>query len=178
MDEILRRRLVGAAVLLTAAFAVASLLPEPRPPDVVAEPVVRYDLRTGKPIEPVRTPPRGAAAPAPPAVATAPSPETAAPQRKALKVDETLGGHAGNWYVQVGSFESQTNARKVLQELYGAGLPTILQTVTVGKSLWYRVRVGPFTGEDAAQRALAQVRKQGYATAKIVRPESGPAARN
>lgn len=173
MDDVLRRRLVGAAVLLGFAFVVASLLPEPAPPGAPpARPVVTYDLRTGAPVRsaapatPEELPPDAA----PPDTAP-PAAEPEAP-RPTLKVDESLEPATGAWYLQIGSFESQTNARNVLQKLYGAGLPTKIESQSVGKKLWYRVRVGPYADEAAAQKALATVRKQGYPLAKVVRPET------
>jgi DedD protein len=169
MDEVLLRRLVGAAVLLAGAFLLASLLPEPdgsgRP-----EAAVRYDLRSGQPIP----------GPAPPVDPVSPAPETVAPAppaRANLRVDETLGRHGG-WFIQVGSFGNQANARGVLEKLYGLGLPTVIQTVPVGRDLWYRVRVGPYENEPEAQRALERIRKEGYAAAKIVRPEAQKPAAN
>lgn len=164
MDEVLRRRLVGATVLLALAFLLASLLPDPA---VDGEPrrgrVVTYDLATGKPLEP----------PAAEAPAVEPAAEPAPPAtRPALKVDETLSEGAGQWFVQIGSFESQANARNALQKLYGLGLPTTIQSVAVGKNIWYRVRVGPYPDEATTERTLAAIRKQGYPLAKLVRPES------
>src|SRR5687767_5976324 len=176
MDETLLRRLLGATALLVVAMIVAALLPEPGA-DGRAEDVVAYDLSTGReigamPLPPVEhppalrpeeklTPPRAAEAPA----AAAPLP------RPALKVDETLD-RGGGWFVQVGSYSSQANARNALQKLFGMGLPTVIQSVSVGKSLWYRVRVGPYRAEGEAAAALARIKQNGYATAKLVRPES------
>lgn len=60
MDDLLKRRLVGAAVLVLGAFALASLLPGPdRKPGAGDEPVVAYDLRTGRALNagPVEPPP-------------------------------------------------------------------------------------------------------------------------
>lgn len=172
MDDTLLRRLVGAAVLLLAAFALASLLPDPQGAGPSPSHAVTYDLRTGKPVPtedpsadkvpPARTP----AAPAPPAA-----------KRPALKVDETLDEGAGGWWVQVGSFSSQGNARSALRDLYGTGMPTVIQSVPVGKTIWYRVRVGPYGDEAAVQKALAKVRQQGYASARLVKPDSAPESR-
>jgi cell division septation protein DedD len=181
MDEVLRRRLVGAAVLLAAAFLLASLLPDPGPRGAGGSgQVVTYDLRTGRPINP---PPRPEPEPAPtarsqaePPAAAGPAPPGPAPDtpRPALKVDESLGGTPpGAWYLQIGSFENQANARNVLTRLYGAGLPTTIQTLTSGKKLWYRVRVGPYANEAAAQQALAKVRGQGYPLTKVVKADAG-----
>lgn len=172
MDETLRRRLVGAAVLLAVAFGVASLLPDPRErPSADAGRAVTYDLRTGRPVEPL--PERGFVHTPPPATELAQEPPHA--KRPALKVDESLGEPQGGWFVQIGSFGSQGNARNVLQKLYGLGMPAVIQTVPVDGKLWYRVRVGPYRDEAAAMAALAAVRRNGYPLAKLVRPETGAA---
>jgi len=181
MDEALLRRLLGAAALLAAAFLLATLLPDPQPPARDDGPVVAFDLRTGQPISPAPMPPvehppvlkpeeKLAERPA------AKTPEAAPLPRPVLKVDETLD-QAGGWFVQVGSYSSQANARNALQKLFGMGLPTVIQSVSVGKTLWYRVRVGPYGAEGAAAAALARIRKNGYPTAKLVRPEPANAAK-
>ena len=185
MDEALLRRLLGAAALLALAFLVASLLPDPREGDHTGDAVV-YDLRTGEqlgvPARPsVEHPPELKAeekletrpaqpAPAPAAVPDAPPP----PRRPVLKVDETLG-QPGGWFVQVGSYSSQANARGALQKLFGKGLTTVLQPVKVGEKTWYRVRVGPYPAESAALAALSRIKQDGYPDARLVRPESDPA---
>lgn len=93
---------------------------------------------------------------------------------RSLKVDESFGAAAStSWYVQVGSFSTRENARAVLQKLFKQGLPAMMQNITVGKKLWYRVRVGPYPSEAPTQQALSAVRAQGYAAAKVVRPDAG-----
>lgn len=152
VDDVLKRRLVGALVLLGASFGLASLLPEP---DSTPEPpgVVRYDLRTGETIGATEMP-------------------APAGTRPTLKVDDSLGEPTG-WFVQVASFGNQGNARTALQQLYGRGLPAIIQSVTVGSSLMYRVRVGPYEDEAQAREALAAIGSE-YGSAKLVPPD--PAA--
>jgi len=180
MDEALLRRLLGAAALLALAFLVASLLPEPQSTNRGGGTVV-YDLRTGAELSPNARPPVEhppelksedtlAQRPAEPQPRAAPPVE----RRPALKVDETLG-QPGGWFIQVGSFSSQANARKALQELFGMGLPTVIQSVAVGQTPWYRVRVGPYPAEGAALAALGRIKQNGYTDAKLVRPEADPA---
>jgi cell division protein FtsN len=176
MDEALLRRLLGAAALLALAFLVASLLPGPRATNRDGGAVV-YDLRTGVELSagarpPVENPPELKTEDALAQRPVEPEPQVAPPveRRPALKVDETLG-QPGGWFIQVGSFSTQANARKALQELFGMGLPTVIQSVAVGKALWYRVRVGPYPAEGAALAALAQIKQNGYKDAKLVRPE-------
>ena len=57
MDEVLFRRLLGAAALLGLAFLLATLLPDPDPAGRGDDTVVAYDLRTGLPIGANRLPP-------------------------------------------------------------------------------------------------------------------------
>ena len=191
MDDALGRRLIGAAVLLAGAWGLAALLPAPEPQfGRSASHVVTYDLRTGQPLEmpPVaREAPRSPTQPAPVELAAEsepePAPKLAPPAavpaplpHPVLKVDESLGDTpTGAWYVQIGSFSNQANARGVLQKLYGAELPVLIQTVPTGKQLWYRVRVGPYAAENAAQKALGTVKKKGFTSARLVRPDTGPA---
>ena len=183
MDEALFRRLVGAAVLLAVAFGLASLLPQPRSAGTSGgtEQVVTYDLRTGQPATgdstaPAAQPPK----PSPPVVPKAPSagpattPLQASPPRPVLKVDESFeNAPAGAWFVQIGSFESQANARGVVQKLSGDGLPALQQEVPAGSKRWYRVRVGPYPTQSDAQRALASARQKGFPQSKLVRPDAG-----
>jgi hypothetical protein len=70
------------------------------------------------------------------------------------------------------------NARGALRKLSGMGLGTVIQPVKVETTVWYRVRVGPYAAEGAALAALARIRKNGYADARLVRPEAGPVKGN
>ena len=181
MDEALLRRLLGAAALLALAFLIATLLPEPGPADRGDRTVV-YDLRTGEELRPgprpsVEHPPElksDDALVARPAEQAPPKAPPPAERRPALKVDETLE-QPGGWFVQVGSYSNQANARGALQKLFGMGLPTVIQSVAVGKTPWYRVRVGPYPAEGAALAALGRIKQSGYPDAKLVRPDSDPA---
>ena len=162
-NEVLQRRLVGALVLFALAFVLASLLPDTHTPvRSGSAQVVTYDLSTGLQLD---EGPSGAADL---------SPEIPPPQpRTAVQLQESPAlGSSESWYVQVGSFENQANARSVLVKLYQMGLPTAIQSVQAGKTLWYRVRVGPYPKEAQAQEALGAVHRQGYAGAKLVRPGS------
>jgi cell division protein FtsN len=178
VDEILLRRLLGAATLLALALLFAALLPEPAPP-APGEGVVAYDLRTGRQLgarpqveNPPELKPEEALAPRPAETAPPPAPLP----RPALKVDETLG--AGGWFVQVGSFGGEANARGAQQELFGMGLPTVIQKIPVNDALWFRVRVGPYRTEGEALAALARIRKGGYRDARLVRPDPVATKRN
>ena len=183
MDEVLLRRLLGAGALLAIALLFSALLPEPGPAGP-KEGVVAYDLRTNRRIgaqPPVENPPvlKPAEALAPRVATTVadPRPEAPLPPRPALKVDETLGP-GGAWHVQVGSFGKAPYARAAAEKLLGMGLKTSVQTVSMGETQWYRVRVGPYASEGAALDALARVKKGGFPDAQLARPESAPTKRN
>ena len=165
-NEVLQRRLVGALVLFALAFVLASLLPDTHTPvRSGSAQVVTYDLSTGLQLDEGPSGTSGAADL---------SPEIPPPQpRTAVQLQESpVLGSSESWYVQVGSFENQTNARSVLVKLYQMGLPTAIQSVQVGKTLWYRVRVGPYQKESLAKDALGAIHRKGYAGAKLMRPGS------
>ncbi len=93
--------------------------------------------------------------PAPkPQVAVAPKPVTPSqpPKRPAVA--------AGRFYVQIGAFSQRANAEAAAHKAGGS--------VVQAGSLW-RVRSGPFSTGDEADRGLAKARAAGYATARIVR---------
>ncbi|MBY0394536.1 MAG: SPOR domain-containing protein [Novosphingobium sp.] len=93
--------------------------------------------------------------PAPKAeVATAPKP--AAPPEPPKRP----AAAAGRYYVQIGAFSQRGNAEAAARKAGGS-------MVQAG-SLW-RVRSGPFSAGDEAERGLAKARAAGYAGARIVR---------
>jgi rare lipoprotein A len=69
--------------------------------------------------------------------------------------------------IQAGSFKSKENANKASVEL-GSIAPVDVAPMEVGGEVYFRVRVGPFSDESAAQSALFQITKAGYQGAKIV----------
>jgi rare lipoprotein A len=63
---------------------------------------------------------------------------------------------AACWWVQVGAFEREANARGAEIRLEAAGEPAL---VVEGPGGLHRVRVGPFDAERAAEKALKRVRR-------------------
>src|SRR5699024_6892822 len=67
---------------------------------------------------------------------------------------------AGSWIVQVASFGKEQNARALAQQLDEAF--TVFYTpAQINGETWYRVRIGPFDSEAAANNAAAELRAQG-----------------
>lgn len=181
MNEVLQRRLIGALVLLAAAFLLASLLPDPSTPpaamrrDTVSTPeplqVVTYDLQTGAPVGLKLDPKLKTQTPAikAPATPEKQDPELPAehPAPTVVEPKPAASGAAG-WTVQIGSFGDPDNAEGARKSLRQAGLNAVVQEVRVGRALWYRVRLGPFSDEARAKSALDKAVRQGFHGAKLI----------
>lgn len=89
---------------------------------------------------------------------TTPTPEKPAP--KPAPPAQRPDMASARYFVQIGAFSQRSNAAAAAQKAGGA-------MVQAG-SFW-RVRSGPFSTGDEAQRGLAKARTAGYAGARIVR---------
>ena len=93
-----------------------------------------------------------AAAPSTPASdATPPSEAASTPAPTAL-------GSAPGYYLNVGLFAEEANARRAQAKLLNVGLPAFRQTFSTKNGERSRVRVGPFASEADAQKAATQIR--------------------
>lgn len=142
------------------AAAVAPVKPEPRPepkavkpdpkPDPKPEPEPRPDPKEVRKPEPSKPAPQaddaararalleGRAIPAAPVVAAATK--------------------EGRFIVQIGAFADADKASEVRQKLERAGLKSYTQVVNTKEGQRTRVRVGPFDGRDAADKAAARIK--------------------
>ncbi|MDP5241065.1 SPOR domain-containing protein [Uliginosibacterium sp. 31-16] len=111
---------------------------------------IRPAPRTGKPVNGDRLfveAPRAAAAPAPASVSPAPVATPAAPLAN------------GNFVVQLGVFNSVSNAEDLRSKLKQAGIPSQLET---------RVQVGPFASKEEAVKAQEKLRTLGLGNGMLV----------
>jgi cell division protein FtsN len=70
------------------------------------------------------------------------------------KPARTTPAPAGSWYLQVGSFREQSRADKLQAKLTGLGYKCEVHEVRVtGTDVYHRVRVGPFTDNDALEKS-------------------------
>jgi DedD protein len=93
----------------------------------------------------------------------------AAPARPAPRVTE--------YWIQTGSYKSQTKAEDLASLLGTNGLDGRVFSFASQGSTWYRVRVGPYTSRGEADKFLAEVKKlQGLETSFIsqVAPRKTP----
>lgn len=82
------------------------------------------------------------------------TPENAAPARE-------------RFVVQAGAYADSRTAQTVRAKIAKLGLPTYTQVVDTAQGKRIRVRVGPFTSREAADKALAQVRQLGVNAAVL-----------
>lgn len=191
MDESLKARLIGGAVLVTlVVLLVPELLsgpkssqPEPGPP--AGERGTRtytIDLGGATPVQPALEP-----APAAPEAKPAPEqkpekkpePEAAkpveqappavagstAPESRPEPVPEPAATAKappkGGWSVQVGAFGSADSARKLVKELGADGYAAYLAPVTRAGKTLHRVRVGPEAARADADRLATRLKTRG-----------------
>lgn len=86
-----------------------------------------------------------------PAAAPAPPREVAAPKTSA----------GGSFVVQVAATKDQAEAKRLVDKLKGKGFATASERADLGaKGVWYRVVVGPYGDQAAADKAAAQLKQQ------------------
>lgn len=94
-------------------------------------------------------PARPAPAPASPAASAASDPELA------------MVGSASGFYINVGLFAEEANARKTQSRLLNEGLPAFRQPLDSAKGPRIRVRVGPFATKAEADTAAQTIQRMG-----------------
>ena len=177
MDQQLKARLIGGAVLVTL---IVLLVPEllsgrkaSEPESVVAAGArstrtFTIELGNGGPASvtpqaaPVAKPETQAKPePEPPPEAT-PSPQPVPAAQPAVSAPAPTTKPAvttkGGWAVQVGAFGSAESARKLVKDLAGAGFDAYVAPIPrAGKTL-HRVRVGPVADRAEADRLAARLK--------------------
>ena len=102
--------------------------------------------------EPART------KPAPAGKATAASATARQAEAQASAASDTTVGAAPGFYINVGLFADESNARKAQSRLLNEGLPAFRQTLDSAKGTRTWVRVGPFASRSEAESAASSIR--------------------
>lgn len=182
MDEPLKKRLVGAIVLVALAVIFVPMLLEGEKrndtpmfgsnmPEVPESHTPMVDIPLQVPPPPVETPvvvererpPESV----PVAPAVQPKPAVPAPTTvKPVKPAEVASSKPAteSWAVQVGSFAEQVNASRLRDSLRGKGYPAYVEQVKLSSGTAYRVRVGPVltrTDAEAIQAKLEKIAQRG-----------------
>lgn len=167
-----RQRLVGAValVLILVVFVPMILDSEPRP--ARQEPSAAIPSRENAPALPAPAParkaaPAGAKPPAPAAesaktVAVEPSkPAAPVPARPAAAVAETRDSapKMEGFAVQVGAFRDEAKLRQAREKLASAGVVHYTERLESAGGPLTRLRAGPFPTREAAESALAALKR-------------------
>ena len=173
----MKERLLGAAVLIViAVLVIPSLLDGPRSPETVSEELVlpaptpgqdettpeplrthTVEVETRKMLPEDETPPVAVVEkPSPPGPAPAASQEIESSEPPVVETAPVaIPAPADSWAVQVGSFTSENNARRLVEHLKGAKYPAFVVRNVVNGRVMFRVRVGP-EPDRARAEALAE----------------------
>jgi DedD protein len=172
MDRRVKERLIGASILVVLIVLVVPELlsgpksaPAPQPilpaAATASEPnrTVLVDLSTSKPAavaepEEPAIRPASAAAPNP----TPPPPAPAVESTPAPPISPVRGA----WSVQLGSFASRANAENLTRQMKASGFGAFVLEGGSGASVRYRVRVGPLSDREAAERMAAKLKTLGH----------------
>lgn len=137
-------------------------VPPVEPPATVAVPAPAEPAPMPEPAAAEPAPAVAAVAPAPaptpapaqpPAAATPPAPRpTPAPAPTAAK---------GDWVVQLGSFGSEDNARRLAQRAGTFGYKAVVSSTQAANRTMYRVRVGPYAARREAEAAASALGAHG-----------------
>jgi cell division protein FtsN len=146
------------------AFSFYELLPNmfrtESAPD--AEPPMRAGTATS--FHPADSRAPAAAASKPPARTEPKPPPRSAPARQANSESRPAGGserprRQSRYFVQAGSFQRFAEADKLRAELALEGLESRVQTyIDAQRRTWHRVRIGPFTDRQQADRVGTRLR--------------------
>jgi cell division septation protein DedD len=145
----------------------AELPPAPPVPDPGTEPPAGQRAGTAtegaKSPEPEPMPVPAAAAAGRPAQSAPSSAERApdAAPRSEPTPPPALSAPSGGWAVQVGAFGSADTARKLVQDLSGAGYSAFMSPVNRGGKTLYRVRVGPAGDRAGAEQLVPRLKARG-----------------
>ena len=193
MDEGLKQRLVGAAVLVAIVVVFLPMLLRPSPPaedspvaapsaaerpgfsssvvpveESAAEPEVARDGPAPAPAIPAPAP-----EPAPRTAAAAPVPEASrslepapAPRPEPAPAPPVV---KGEWVIQLGSFSNSRNASALTERLRAKGYPAFTRSVDSARGPVTRVYVGPSASREAAGKVVERLLRETNLRGIVVR---------
>jgi cell division protein FtsN len=163
----------GAGACVGALATAALLLYEPgtsppgagtraaAPEEPPAAP--RFEFYTLLPEKEIAIPEAELDAPPPAPAARAAAPSSAAPAATASAPAAQPRTDGERYLLQVGSFRKLEDADRLKARLAFMGLESTIQTVSIdGAETWHRVRVGPFIGRSALDRARATLKQNKF----------------
>lgn len=193
MDIGVKERVIGAVVLVVLGIIIIPwALQGPAPDSSVTQNVslpaasttaapreYRMELAAGS-AQPATSPPPAGVSPGPmaaaapgarpqaittPAAAPPPVANKAQPIARPTAAKTTL---SGDWMVQAGSYSSERNALKLQKSLEQHGYHVQISRYSIGKTTYYRVRVGPYKEHAAAAKVVPAINHIYGGKAKVV----------
>jgi DedD protein len=157
-DPSFKQRLLGAAVLVALAVLLLPAVLDGKKLAHYEEGLVPDPPRDIKRIGLERQLTRGQKELSPQVPATSTDAAGNGQDSAASDLKQTKGTTTG-WVIQVGAFESPSNAKKYLEDMRKRGFPAyISRSVGERQGNLQRVFVGPYAREKDAQRALGQLK--------------------
>jgi DedD protein len=152
-----------------AETAVAAVEPTP------AAPVHESALKQGAAVAETAPPPKQTPAKpgtdhgTPPRVATAPTPTPTAGSKPAPKAPAPAQATPArsDWAVQLGSFGTEDNAKKLVQKVNVYGYKPEVATIRASGRAMYRVRLGPYRSRAEADATVSALSAHGF-SAQVV----------
>ncbi len=177
MEVALKERLVGAVVLValgvwliplfldgsdgegpTGSQPLALPVPASPKPDRTTKTIHLGDVTSSSPGP---TAPANATSPRP----AAPEPTVARPQPE-LATSKTAPKRSpapvSGWFVQLGSFGSEANAKRLAAQVSALGWDAQLSQLTAGGKTMHRVRVGPVPTRSKADALRGELAQRGF----------------
>jgi DedD protein len=168
----------------TAPAPVAATKPEAAPPPVtqsapaITPPVVAEPAKPAeKPVAKVEDKPVAKAPEVKPAAKKAPPSEPKAVEKKAAPAPAAAPGE--KLIVQVGAFGSPEKVKEVTDQLKGAKLGYFTESIATAKGPVTRVRLGPFSSRESAEKARDRAKALGLNPANpvTIAPPSSPSSK-
>ncbi len=98
-----------------------------------------------------------------PVAKSVPAVKPPAPAKKqapaASSAPKTAARTGPEYWIQTGSYKSQTRAEELATLLGGKGLAGRVFSYTAGKESYFRVRIGPYTNKGEAEKFLSTVKQ-------------------
>jgi DedD protein len=183
MNQVVKRRVVGAGVLVTALLVLGLVFfrGDGEPGGTPVQPSDLADVRSyaievpAIPEQPPQEilagdPPIGTLLPVPAAEADAPAqPDKPKVKPKSSKAAASKPDRPADmspvvpdvgWSVQVGSFASRDNADRLLKRLKDKGFPAFVYRNAAENPPLFRVRVGPFVQQAEAKANAQRLREE------------------
>ena len=162
LNENLKKRLVGAAVLVSLVVIFVPMLVDDD--KILKTSVSEIEIPPWPEQKSRAAPTPEPAQQAPQKVEAEPVEQEAAPKAEAPVEPKpqavTKPVKLSAWVVQVGSFSSKQNTDKLVQDLRSKDLPAYYETAVVDGKKIYRVRIGPDLEEKTAKKFLKQIKQE------------------